>query len=68
MGGLQPIDILILAIVCALSVLTIVFRVRGRSKARANIKKGAGGCGGGCDSCNMSSCPGYYRKDSSCDK
>lgn len=66
MGGLQPIDILILAIVCALAVLIIVFRVRHRSKAKENIRKCGGG--GGCDSCGMSSCSNYHKKDSSCDK
>ena len=64
MGGLNPIDILILTIVCAISVLIIVFRVRSRRKAKDNIRK----CGGGCDSCGMSCGSNYYKKDSTCQK
>jgi len=58
MGGLHPIDILILAIVSALSILVIVFRVRRRRKAKADINK----CGGGCNSCGMSCGSSQYKK------
>jgi len=60
MGGLHPIDILILAIVSALSVLVIVFRIRRRRKAKADINK----CGGGCSSCGMSCGSNQYKKES----
>jgi len=64
MGELHPIDILILAIVCVISILIIIFRVRHRRKVKENIKK----CGGGCNSCGMSSCSNYYKKDSASKK
>jgi len=60
MGGLHPIDILILALVSALSVLIIILRVRRRSKAKADIRK----CGGGCSTCGLACSSNLYKKDS----
>lgn len=50
MGGLHPIDILILALVSALSVLIIILRVRRRNRVKSDIRK----CSGGCGSCGIS--------------
>ena len=60
MGSLQPIDILILALVSALSVLIIILRVRRRSKAKSDIRK----CSGGCGSCGIACGSNPYTKDS----
>ena len=60
MGGLHPIDILILTVVIALSVFIIVLRVRRRTRAKSEIK----GCGGECSSCSMSRSPNCLKNDS----
>jgi len=60
MGGLHPIDILILSVVSALSVLIIILRVRGRRKAKKDIKR----CGGECSNCRMSCSSDLFKNDS----
>lgn len=59
MGGLRAVDIFILLLVCAISVLIIFFRVRLRRKARDESKK----CGGSCGSCRSSCDSAMFRKD-----
>jgi xanthine dehydrogenase iron-sulfur cluster and FAD-binding subunit A len=56
MGELSGIDILILGLVAAVSVLAIYLRIRLRKKAKS-------GCGGNCGSCSM-----YCGKNSNGDK
>jgi len=60
MGGLHPIDILILALVSALSVLVIILRVRRRSKAKSDLRK----CSGGCSSCGIGCGSNPYKQKS----
>jgi len=60
MGGLQPIDILILALVSTVAVLIIFLRIRSRNRAKSE----AGKCSGGCGSCSMSCHSDLYTKDS----